>query len=746
MKKSLKVLLSIIFVFAAITLSAIATYFVITSGTNLDENKLESNAKTVTVVDYQGNKIKDATLLSKRNNVFVDKLNPDTINAFIASEDKTFFSHNGINLKRILKATYKNLTSRSFKEGASTITQQLVKNTHLNNDKTLTRKIKEIKLARQLEKRYSKQEILQMYLNIIYFGHNCYGLENASQFYFGIPAQELNLEQSATIVGLLSSPNNYSPFKNPDKCLQRRNLVLKSMLNCNYIDSSTYENTIKLPLSAKENERKNFYSDYVKEVFTELDNCGIDPYGSYEHLNIYTYFDKDIQKAVDDTNFENDGTAIVRTISGGVCAYRSTCGQIKRQIGSTAKPIFVYAPALNENIINLFTKICDEPIDFNGYKPENYDKKYRGYVSVEDAITQSLNIPAVKTLNSLTVKTSARYAKALNVDLTEEDKNLSIALGAMRQGVTLKELCDCYSPFPDEGNFTNSAFIEKICDENGNILYQNNTKSNKVFEKSTCSLMNRALINAAKTGTAKRLADLKFDVACKTGTCGTKEGNTDAYAIAYTSQHLIGVWAGDRSNKKLNITGGKYCCDITKEILNSIYKEKTLPPLDTESGVTKIEIDKDEYEKNNRIVLCDEICPKLNRIKVVCSNNNLPKEKSTAFIKPTIQKPSIIVDNDNVSILLCHAKYYEYTIKRKNNGNISIIYDGKWKDKICENLPAGEYEYCIIPYYTSNGKRYFGDEICLPKIKIENSSSIEEKQPEEQIPDIVKKDWFDSSF
>lgn len=746
MKKSLKVLLSVILVFAAVILSFITAYFIITSNTNLDENKLEGNAKTVTVLDCQGNIIKDATLLSKRNNVIVDKLNPETINAIIASEDKTFFSHNGINLKRIIKATYKNLISRSFKEGASTITQQLVKNTHLNNDKTLTRKIKEIKLARQLERRYSKQEILQMYLNIIYFGHNCYGLENASQFYFGIPAKELNLEQSATIVGLLSSPNNYSPFKNPDKCLKRRNLVLKSMLNCNYIDDLTYQNTINLPLSAKENERKNFNSDYVKEVFRELDNCGIDPYGSYEHLNVYTHFDKDIQNSVDEINFENDGAIIIRNISGGVCAYKSTCGQIKRQIGSTAKPIFVYAPALNENKINLFTKICDEPIDYNGYRPENYDKKYRGYVSVEEAITKSLNIPAVKTLNSLTVKSSAGYAKKMNVNLPEEDKNLSIALGAMSQGLTLKELCDCYSPFPGSGNYTNSAFIEKICDEKGNILYKNNIKSNKVFEKSTCSLINRALINATKTGTAKRLADLTFDVACKTGTCGTKEGNTDAYSIAYTSQHLIGVWAGDKSNKKLDITGGGYCCDITKQILNTIYSGKTVPPLDTESGVTKIEIDKDEYEQNNKIILCDDICPKLNRLKVVCSNTNLPKEKSTAFTKPTIQKPSIIVDNNNISIILCHAKYYEYAVKRKNNGNITTIYDGKWKDRICENLPAGEYEYCIIPYYTSNKKRYYGEEIWLPKIKIENSSPIDEKQPKEQIPDIVKKDWFDSSF
>lgn len=746
MKKSLKILLCIICIFAAVVLSVITAYYVVTAGTKLDESKLEGNEKTVTVYDVQGNIIKEASLLSRRSNVYVDKLNPHTVNAFIASEDKTFFTHNGINLKRILKATYKNLTSRSFKEGASTITQQLIKNTHLNNDKTLTRKIKEIKLAKQLEKRYSKQEILQMYLNIIYFGHNCYGLENASQFYFGIPAEELNLEQSATIVGLLSSPNNYSPFKNPEKCLQRRNVVLKSMLNCKYIDSSTYESTIKLPLSAKQNERNNSHSDYIAEVYSELSDCGIDPYGDFTHLNIYTYFDKNIQDAVDKLNYENDAATIVRTVAGGVSAYRSTCGQIKRQIGSTAKPIFVYAPAINENKINLFTKICDEPIDFNGYRPENYDKKYRGYVSVEDAIIQSLNVPAVKTLNNLTVNTASRYAKAMKVELPAEDKNLSLALGAMSQGLTIKELCDCYSVFPADGNYTKSAFIAKICDEKGNIYYKNSIKTKKVFEKSTCSLINRALIEATKSGTAKKLKEINFDVACKTGTCGTKEGNTDAYALSYTSQYLIGVWAGDKANKKLDITGGKDCCELTKELLNEIYKENTVPPLDTNSGVCEIQLDKDEYENNNRIILCDDNCPKLNRIKAVCSKSNLPKEKSTAFTKPTIKKPTIIVDNNNISIILCQTKYYEYIVKRRNNGKFDIIYSGKWKDKIFENLPSGEYEYCVVPYYSSLDKKFYGEEIWLPKIIIKSSTPIEKDKPEEQIPDIVKKDWFDSSF
>ncbi|MGN1103849.1 MAG: hypothetical protein ACI4QI_03145, partial [Candidatus Coproplasma sp.] len=235
-------------------------------------------------------------------------------------------------------------------------------------------------------------------------------------------------------------------------------------------------------------------------------------------------------------------------------------------------------------------------------------------------------------------------------------------------------------------------------------------------------------------------------IACKTGTCGTKEGNTDAYAISYTSQHIIGVWEGDKSNIKLNITGGKNCCEITKEIMQSIYKDNTPPPIDINSDVCEIQLDKNEYENNNKIILCDDICPLLNRIKVVCSNSNVPKEKSSAFTKPIIKKPTITVENNNICIQLCHAKYYAYIINRKINDNIDIIYDGEWKQNICEKLPAGEYEYCIIPYFSSNGKKYYGDEIWLPKIKIENSLNDDELTPKIQIPDIANKDWFDSNF
>lgn len=740
MKKAVKITLSIIAAIFAMILALYTAYLIITANTFLDESKLYDNSKTITVFDADGSEITDTEINLKRATVNVENLHDYTLNAFIASEDRAFYNHGGINYKRILKAIYKNLKAGAFKEGASTITQQLIKNTHLNNDKTITRKLKEIKLSRELEKKYSKKQILEAYLNTIYFGHGSFGLENAAKFYFGVSAKDLNLQQSATLVGLLTSPNNNSPFKNPEKCLKRRNLVLKSMLDSGYIDKDTYAKTIILPIETVDSGDRKLYTDYLSEVYGELENIGLDPYQAQRKIKIYTYLEKDMQNAVESINFETDGAIIIRSVSGKICAYKSTCKTIKRPIGSTAKPIFVYAPAINEKKIELFTKICDEKVNFNGYSPQNYDKKYHGYVNVEEAITQSLNVPAVKTLNALTVKTAANYAKMLGIELENEDLNLSLALGAMSEGLTIKELCDCYSPFPAQGNFTQSRFIKAVTDEKGKNLYQDKTESERVFSPSTASLINKALINTAQKGTAKRLSELNFSVACKTGTCGTNEGNTDAYAISYTGDHLIGVWLGDKNNKKINVNGGNQCCEITKSLLKKMYNDKPPTKLNTTDGVKNIEIDKSEYEQNNKVILCDDLCPPINKLCVTCSTENLPKEKSTNFCHPTIQKPEYFVNNNEFCIQLCQTKYYDYIIKRKNNGEICTVYEGKWINKFCDEPPSGEYEYCIVPYYSYQNKKYFGEETWLPKVIIKNQ--ITETVP----PDIITKDWFDNSF
>lgn len=733
MAKFLKISLVILLCITAVVAAAFAAFFIITKDAKLDESKLINPDQSIIIVDDDGNVVVNASLSSKNKSVKLENLHDYTIDAFIASEDRTFYSHNGLNYKRMIKAFFKNIAAGSFKEGASTISQQLIKNTHLSQDKTIKRKLNEIKLTKKLERRYSKDEILEMYLNTIYFGHNCYGLQSAAQFYFDKRAEELSLTESATLVGLLTSPNNFSPFKNPEKSLNRRNTVLKSMLTCGYIDEATYNEAIKQPINAKKpvSGEKNY--DYLNAVLDELEETGVPVYG-LSGCKIKTYLKPDLQAKIENFEFETDNSVIV-TSQGCVNAYKSTINGAKRQPGSTIKPLAVYAPAIDEKLINPHTKVLDEKINFGGYSPENYDKKFHGYVSVTEALAHSYNVPAVKTLNALTVPNSEKYLSRMGIKLENDEKNLSLALGGMKYGLDLHTLADCYSVFPSGGFYSRSRFIKEITTKDGKTIYKNYGYQNRVFSDGACSLINGMLLETTKSGTAKKLKNYPYDIASKTGTCGTEEGNTDAYAISYTAEHTIGVWLGDKNNKKLSITGGGAGCGYVKEILNYLYSSHSPQKLNVSSGTEEISIDVDEYNENNKIVLSDPLSPKLNQMSIRVLSGAKPNETSTKFSAPAIQTPAITVTEKGVNIELCHAKYYEYVVKRDNK----VIFEGKI-DKIFTDTPeSGNHTYTVTPYYNDGKNKIYGKEISLPSVNFKNSGS----SPQEQAPDIVKKDWFD---
>ena len=738
MAKFLKITLVIILSFLVLIGSLIATYFIITKDARLDESKLINPNQTVIICDDDGNEITNASVSGKKKSVKIEELNQNCIDAFIASEDRTFYTHKGLNYKRMLKALYTNIASRSFKEGASTISQQLIKNTHLSQDKTIKRKLNEIRLTKQLERKYSKNEILEMYLNTIYFGHNCYGLQSAAEFYFDKKAENLELTESATLVGLLTSPNNYSPFKNPEKSLQKRNTVLKSMLECNFITENEYNDAIKQPLNAKEGNKNDRYSSYINAVFDELEELELNAYDLSDGCTIETYLNTSLQEFIENYEHSCDNSAIITTKDGGVSAFKSTIGSAKRQPGSTVKPLFVYAPAIDEKILSPFTKILDEKIDFGGYSPENFDKKYHGYVTVTESIKNSYNIPAVKTLNALNIKTAEKYITRMNISLDDDEKNLSLALGGMKYGLSLKEICDRYSIFQNMGVYSPSDFIKEITTKDGQTLYKRQLSESRAFSEGACSLINDTLIETAKTGTAKKLKSLNYNIAAKTGTCGNTEGNTDAYAIGYTSQHTVGVWLGDASNQRLDITGGGDACGVLKNILEKLYGGNSPAPLDTNSGTTTVEIDAEDYYSDNKIVLADRVCPKLNKLKVKVISGNEPKQTSTKFSSPTIKNPSITVNKGTVNIELCQTKYYAYLLKRYQNGKYEVIYDGKWKNLIEDTPNEGYYTYSVIPYYQDGENKIYGREISLPPVSVNNSSS----SPQVKIPDIVDKEWY----
>lgn len=265
-----------------------------------------------------------------------------------------------------------------------------------------------------------------MYLNTIYFGHTCYGISEAADFYFGKEPSELTIPEGAMLAAVIRSPNNYSPFTNSEKCLNARNSVLRRMFTLGKISESEYETAKNQPLPQP--RETSFSSDsYLDAVYEEFQNLPLfSPYKLREGFRIYTYMDKTMQEYISQltTDADRSGKSLIicDNQTRGVSAYYSTEGNLRRQSGSAVKPLAVYAPAIEENLISPCTPICDEATDFGGYTPANYHDKYCGWVSVQDALAQSLNIPAVKILNELGIEKSCAYLKKLNLPVLDTDK------------------------------------------------------------------------------------------------------------------------------------------------------------------------------------------------------------------------------------------------------------------------------------------------------------------------------------
>ena len=649
--------------------------------------------------------------------VGIDELNAYTLNAFIAVEDKRFYEHNGIDYKRLLSATVNNLKSLSFKEGASTITQQLIKNTHLSSKKTITRKLKEINLAQKLEKSYSKKQILETYLNTIYFGDNCYGITAASEHYFNKSPKDLTINESAVLAGIIKAPSNYSPFVDCDKCFKRKNLVLKLMNEQGYVDNETYKQlkTEQIKLNQSISIEKEY--DYLYLTNKQSDEAkNSSPY-EFEQIKIHTHCNKEYQKilqnAIDSLDDNYLKSAILLDKNNNVKAYYSNCGDIPRQLGSTIKPLAVYAPAIENDVVNSYTHIYDEKINICGYAPSNYKEKYYGKVTVRESLEKSLNSCAVKLLNYTGVEKVTNYLNKTQLEFTENDKTLALALGSCENGNSLSKLTAAYSVFINNGSYNKINTIKKK---------PNTNKGIQIFSEDTISIINDMLYSTVKNGTAKRLSDLPFSVYAKTGTVGNENGNTDAYVISYTSDYVLGCWIGN--NEELldnNVTGGTTPCLIAKNIWKEIYKNSSPKDIALSKNLISVDIDKISYNEDEIIQIADQNAPKRYVETILVKKKNAPSIQSERFSKPKIKTPILSINNNEIKISLCLPEYYKadllrsnenkkYTIKTFNNG------DAVFSDKdVIENT---EYVYSIIPYYIDkNGNKIYGDEIYIGKIK-----------------------------
>ncbi len=698
----------------------------------LDENALTSPSMTIEIFDKENKPIKE---YNEINNSYakVDTLKPYTLDAFVSIEDKDFFKHNGINYKRIAKAMLNNLKAKRLKEGASTITQQLVKNTQLSSEKTFKRKIKEVALAKKIESKYSKNEILEMYLNVIYFGNNCYGIENAANYYFSKSAKDLSIEESALLAGMIKSPSNYSPIKNYDNALKRRNLVLSQMYNDEKISGDTYTQAKNKKIELKiNNEKKNKINSYSQSALDEAEKIlGLPARQvAINGYKIYTYQDpvkqKNLESAIEKAGLNSDNAGIVidnktHAVSAYVGKSNYKILDAKRQPGSCIKPIIVYAPALNEDIIYPCTQLLDEKTTISGYSPKNVGNVYHGYVSARESLAKSINIPAVKVLSYVGIEKAKMYGQDMGINFDEKDDSYTLALGGMTYGVNILQLAGAYTTFANDGYYSAPKFVSFITDKNNKIVYVNKQESKKVLREDATYLLTDMLKTCAKTGTAKKLAALNNDIASKTGTVGkpNSKENLDCWNISYTKEQTCGIWIGNLDNTPISYAGGNQPTEIVKEyFLTAADNSK----LDAPSSIIFKNIDLDELNENHRVVLANPYMPERYCQSEIFSKFNLPSDISKKFT--TIEKPNITskVENGNAVINFDAKEYLSYNFYNGNKKLESVV--GKsGKQSISFPVENEKEEIEVEVFYTLSPQINHYEKLQLIKIptrKVDN--------------------------
>ena len=501
------------------------------------------------------------------------------------------------------------------------------------------------------------------------------------------------------------------------------------MLSLGYLTQSVYDEAVQQPLPLR-SENSIGSQCYLAAVYDELESLPIfAPYELRNGWNIYTYMDSALQKYTEELHTDADRSgkaiAICDNKTGGIRVWYSTEGNLRRQPGSAIKPLAVYAPAAEENLISPCTPILDEKTGFNGYTPSNYKDNYRGWVSVRQALADSLNIPAVKILDMLGTDVSAAYLQKLGLSLPEEDKTLALALGGISHGYTPTEMAGAYAALADGGVYTQPAFIRKILSADGKTVYERSPQKRRVFSESTAALISDMLRTAAKTGTAKKLATLPFEICAKTGTSGTEKGNTDAWTVSYTTAHTVSVWMGNADNSLTDITGGGLPCHYALLLNKKLYAKST-PENFSRDGLTECRIDKIAYERDHEVLRASDAQPDKYTFTELFRSDRLPEQTSSTFETPRAQA-EISYSNGTVTILLSDTEYYSFRIRRTGGGKTVTVADGPCAGGVTDSDLRADtvYTYTVIPYFRdAGGNIHEGEPIVLPSVYCNKPDTI----------------------
>ena len=544
----------------------------------------------------------DGSVLAQRGemagaNVALKDLPPYLPKAFIAIEDRRFYSHHGVDPYGILRAAVTNVLHRGVSQGGSTLTQQLAKNLFLTQERTLRRKLQEVELALWLERKYSKAEILELYLNRVYFGSGAYGVEAASQRYFGKPAKNVTLTEAAMLAGLVKSPSRLAPNRNPDGAEKRAQTVLAAMADARFITEAQAKAGIgHLAISVKPAgaDTVNYVADWIGEVLDDLVGqvdqsimveTTIDPklQGVAEAAVIDELAAKSVKFNVSQGALVAMGPdGAVRAMVGGRNYAESQYNRAitaKRQPGSAFKP-FVYLTAMEAGLTPETIRL-DAPLDVRGWKPENYSHEYFGPVTLTQALAMSLNTVAVRLGLEVGAKNVVRTAHRLGIS-SKLEANASIALGTSE--VSLTELVAAYAPFANGGLGVSPHVVTRIKTLEGKILYMRQPETpNQVIEPRNVAMMNVMMQETLISGTARK-AEIPGWVAA--GKTGTSQDFRDAWFIGYTANLVTGVWLGNDDNSPTKkATGGGLPVEVWTRFMRAAHQGVPVAALlNTQSG------------------------------------------------------------------------------------------------------------------------------------------------------------------
>ena len=616
-------------------------------------------AKTTNVKDLQ-NALKATTIIYDKNGdqagsltgqkgtyVELDAISENLQNAVVATEDRSFYKNSGINYGRFFLA----ILTLGRSGGGSTITQQLAKNAYLSQDQTVERKAKEFFLALEINKKYSKKEILTMYLNNAYFGNGVWGIEDASKKYFGVSASQLSLDQSAVLAGMLKGPEIYNPLYSVENATNRRNTVLQNMVAAGYIDQKTADQSAAVDIhgqlvDAYEGKSEDYrYPSYFDAVINEA----VNEYGLTEEdivkngYRIYTELDQNYQASMqviydntalfpvaEDGTRAESGSVALDPKTGGVRALVGRVGsdqnpgfrsynyatQAARSPGSTIKPLVVYSPAVAEGW-STNKELDNSTTQYGSYEVNNYAGiQSSPTVPMYQALAESLNLPAVATANDLGLNTVFEYGKKFGLNMDKVDKSLAVALGA---GVTTNpmQMAQAYGTFANGGVMNDAHLITKIENASGQVVKSHSQKSTRVLSGSTTDKMTNMMLGTFSNGTGVNAAPYGYTMAGKTGTTETsfnKDLSGDQWVIGYTPDVVISQWLGfptTDENHYLTDSSAGTASEIFRNVANSVlpytdgtqfdsvknsYAENGIAPVGEETTETDSKEDKGFFE------------------------------------------------------------------------------------------------------------------------------------------------------